>query len=294
MADAPVSRSTFATTPCPALPPGRPCSPAPAPVPRTRPASTRCSSPSTSCSAASSATTRAPRRRRRRRRKAADRTGRTVARSVDGPRCRRGCHDARTARDEILLAALRTPVVLAKTVATLDVLSGGHVDLGVGVGWQRAEYEPAGLSFADRGARLGHVLEVCPARAPSPQAGTPRLIPWSRDTSSTVPPRRTMRAVIARAPRSTHAESLSCIASACSMTSGDRVSPSGTGSTTASAQRSRASRSSRLSTSCWIGGRACVANRTSRWGSGQELQGAKVPPSPRQRRSTVATGSRVD
>ena len=61
----------------------------------------------------------------------------------------------------ILIAALRRPVVLAKTAATLDVLSGGRLDLGVGVGWQREEYEAAGLDFADRGRILDHTLEVC-------------------------------------------------------------------------------------------------------------------------------------
>lgn len=61
----------------------------------------------------------------------------------------------------ILLAALRRPVVLAKTAATLDVLSNGRLDLGVGVGWQAAEYEAAGLDFADRGRLLDHSLEVC-------------------------------------------------------------------------------------------------------------------------------------
>lgn len=63
----------------------------------------------------------------------------------------------------ILIAALRRPVVLAKTVATLDVLSGGRVDLGVGVGWQREEYEAAGLPFEGRGRLLDHTLEVCQA-----------------------------------------------------------------------------------------------------------------------------------
>jgi probable F420-dependent oxidoreductase len=61
----------------------------------------------------------------------------------------------------ILLAALRRPIVLAKTAATLDVLSGGRLDLGVGVGWQRAEYDAAGLDFGRRGALLDHTLEVC-------------------------------------------------------------------------------------------------------------------------------------
>jgi probable F420-dependent oxidoreductase len=61
----------------------------------------------------------------------------------------------------ILLAALRRPAVLAKTAATLDVLSGGRLDLGVGVGWQREEYEAAGLDFDRRGALLDSGLRVC-------------------------------------------------------------------------------------------------------------------------------------
>ena len=61
----------------------------------------------------------------------------------------------------ILLAALRRPAVLAKQLATMDVMSGGRIDLGVGVGWQREEYEAAGLAFEDRGRLLDHTLEVC-------------------------------------------------------------------------------------------------------------------------------------
>jgi len=61
----------------------------------------------------------------------------------------------------VLLAALRRPAVLAKSAATLDVLSGGRLDLGVGVGWQREEYEAAGLDFEERGRLLDHALEVC-------------------------------------------------------------------------------------------------------------------------------------
>jgi len=63
----------------------------------------------------------------------------------------------------ILIAALRRPVVLAKTAATLDVLSGGRLDLGVGVGWQREEYAAAGLEFDQRGRALDETLEVCQA-----------------------------------------------------------------------------------------------------------------------------------
>jgi probable F420-dependent oxidoreductase len=77
----------------------------------------------------------------------------------------------------ILIAALRRPVVLAKTLATLDVLSNGRVDLGVGVGWQREEYEAAGLEFEGRGRLLDHTLEVCQTlwREPVAAFDSPRL-----------------------------------------------------------------------------------------------------------------------
>ena len=61
----------------------------------------------------------------------------------------------------VLLAPLRHPVVLAKTVATLDVLCGGRLDLGVGVGWQADEYAAVGVPFETRGRRLDECLEVC-------------------------------------------------------------------------------------------------------------------------------------
>ena len=61
----------------------------------------------------------------------------------------------------ILIAALRRPVVLAKMTATIDVLSCGRLELGVGVGWQREEYEAAGLSFQDRGQLLNQTKLKC-------------------------------------------------------------------------------------------------------------------------------------
>src|SRR5436190_2564183 len=70
----------------------------------------------------------------------------------------------------ILIAALRRPVVLAKAAATLDVLSNGRLDLGVGIGWQREEYDAAGLDFGARGRQLDLTLEVCQTLWREPRA----------------------------------------------------------------------------------------------------------------------------
>jgi len=58
----------------------------------------------------------------------------------------------------ILILPQRNPVVLAKEVATLDVLSGGRVTLGVGVGWLQEEFDALGVPFADRGPRTDEAV----------------------------------------------------------------------------------------------------------------------------------------
>ncbi len=63
----------------------------------------------------------------------------------------------------ILIAPLRPALLLAKTAATLDVLSRGRLDLGVGVGWQPEEFEGAGVPFASRARRMDDTLRACRA-----------------------------------------------------------------------------------------------------------------------------------
>jgi probable F420-dependent oxidoreductase len=60
----------------------------------------------------------------------------------------------------ILILPQRNPLVLAKEVATLDRLSGGRVDLGIGVGWLREEFDALGVPFERRGARTDEYVEV--------------------------------------------------------------------------------------------------------------------------------------
>jgi probable F420-dependent oxidoreductase len=54
----------------------------------------------------------------------------------------------------------RHPAMLAKEAATIDLLSGGRLELGVGAGWLRAEYEQAGLVFDPPGVRIDRLTEA--------------------------------------------------------------------------------------------------------------------------------------
>jgi probable F420-dependent oxidoreductase len=58
---------------------------------------------------------------------------------------------------------LRHPFVSARAAATLDVLSGGRFEFGVGASWLREEWDAVGLDFDTRGARVNEVLAVCRA-----------------------------------------------------------------------------------------------------------------------------------
>ncbi len=60
----------------------------------------------------------------------------------------------------IMLLPQRNPVYAAKEVATLDWLSNGRADLGVGVGWLKEEFDALGVPWPRRGARTDEYLDV--------------------------------------------------------------------------------------------------------------------------------------
>lgn len=53
----------------------------------------------------------------------------------------------------------RHPALLAKEAATLDLLSGGRLELGIGAGWLEAEYRQTGLPYDPPGTRIGRLME---------------------------------------------------------------------------------------------------------------------------------------
>ena len=60
----------------------------------------------------------------------------------------------------IILLAQRQPVVLAKELAGIDVLSKGRLLFGVGVGYVPGEFEALGIPYSERGARVSEHIEV--------------------------------------------------------------------------------------------------------------------------------------
>ena len=70
----------------------------------------------------------------------------------------------------ILIVPQRNPIVLAKELATLDVLSGGRVELGIGVGWLKEEFDALGVPWDRRGARNDEYVAAMRALWAGPHA----------------------------------------------------------------------------------------------------------------------------
>ncbi len=87
-----------------------------------------------------------------------------VYRSVLDPMVALGYAAARTSRIRLGVAVINLPFVspgyLAKQASTVDVLSGGRLDLGLGIGWMPEEFALTGASTARRGARTEEYLAV--------------------------------------------------------------------------------------------------------------------------------------
>ena len=60
----------------------------------------------------------------------------------------------------ILILPQRNPLIAAKEIASLDRLSDGRLDLGIGVGWLREEFDALGVPFEARGARTDEYLRA--------------------------------------------------------------------------------------------------------------------------------------
>jgi probable F420-dependent oxidoreductase len=74
----------------------------------------------------------------------------------------------------VLISPLRPAVLLAKQLATLDVISRGRVTIGLGIGWQKEEYDASGLPWENRYTRMDEQVAVCKllwSQAPASFAG---------------------------------------------------------------------------------------------------------------------------
>ncbi len=82
-----------------------------------------------------------------------------------------GATERATIGTAVLVLPLRAPVVFAKQAATIDVVSGGRLRLGVGAGWLEEEFNALDIPFAGRGKRLDEWLSLirdCWTGAPGP------------------------------------------------------------------------------------------------------------------------------
>ena len=71
----------------------------------------------------------------------------------------------------IIILPQRNPLVLAKELASVDVLSGGRLIFGIGIGYLQPEFDALGVPFTDKGARTVEYLEAMLALWTQPQPG---------------------------------------------------------------------------------------------------------------------------
>ncbi|MGH3789617.1 MAG: TIGR03619 family F420-dependent LLM class oxidoreductase [Pseudonocardiaceae bacterium] len=82
----------------------------------------------------------------------------------------------------VLNAPWYNPVLLARSLTSLDNLAGGRFDCGFGIGWLRDEYTATNVSWGDRGARLDEILDVLTTiwtENPAEHHGTHYVLPRS-------------------------------------------------------------------------------------------------------------------
>jgi probable F420-dependent oxidoreductase len=97
----------------------------------------------------------------------------------------------------VLLVPEHHPVPLAKRAASLDVLSGGRLTLGVGVGWSREEFDAVGVPFARRGARAAeHVAALRTLWRDDVASFEGEFVAFSRIRVNPKPRRRTIPVVV--------------------------------------------------------------------------------------------------
>jgi probable F420-dependent oxidoreductase len=92
------------------------------------------------------------------------RSGMEVYRSVLDPVVSLAHLAGHTSRIRLGVAVLNmpffSPVLMAKQLASLDVVAGGRLDVGLGIGWSRVEFAASGVPYARRGARGEEFLRV--------------------------------------------------------------------------------------------------------------------------------------
>lgn len=95
----------------------------------------------------------------------------------------------------VLVAGLHRPLELAKRLTTIDVLSAGRLDVGLGVGWSAAEHRAAGATLDERGPRVDELVDgLLAAWGPDPVewrgrfAEIPRSLVGPKPVQSPHPP----------------------------------------------------------------------------------------------------------